>query len=1363
MSNGVNETTVGMVPLPGLARLLDLVRDMACVVGKNGRFQWVNAAFARGLGWKPADLQHMALIELIHPQDKDRFLTNVADLFRQKPVADLSCRLRTADESYRWFEWRIEGFAGGGMQAILQDVMEPSKEVQMQVVGLTAAVGRATALPALLQACAAALVGDLETAVVRIWTVEEPGGLLRLAATAGQPASLDRGHSDLAVGQAEVARIARERRPCFSNDLSAGSGVEGEPVAFAGHPLLVEDELMGVVGLFGWGSLPDWMTQAVAEAAPSIAVSIWRDRGERAQRLARDELALEVARLTAEVSEKNILLRAQVTERDETNIILRKRAAELEIVTRVSAAASAIAGTERLMQEVVNLIKVSFDLYHAHFYVLNDVGDALALSIGAGEVGRKLLEQGHTIPLSQPNSLVVRAALTRQGVIENDLYAAPGYLANPLLPESRSSMAIPMIVGDEVLGVLNVQSDVVNHFTDEDVRIQTTLAAQIALALQHTRSLARAQAAIEELNGVTRRLSREGWADYLAGQSQPHLGYGYDLVQTRPMANGLLVDGASRQVVKQSLAIQGNQIGELLLTDPQAFAEEADEMLNEVAEQLTAHIETLRLSEQTQVALARTEALYASSDRIVRAGSSEAVLAALVDSVGLDQFASASLLFFDRPWERSQPEYMRTAAVWTNPVTGMVPALPGTVFPFSQFPSLRRLRREAPVLFADVTDAEQTGGDLQGLLEQWGTRGVAFFPLTAGQEWFGVFAGLTLDVLDLHEEEVRRLRSLTDQAAAVIQNLRLYEQTQAALAQTEALYQISTYLNAATHLDDIARAVAVPSVSTGAVWAGVWLLERDEEKRPLSLELAGSWNARGALSAPSDITMSVSEMDFPELLSDVVNSPPVFLSNLRRDNVRLLPEAHMLVQKQGFQSGIILPLRYGENVLGLATIAWDAAHQFDEGDKSLHRLLMAQVGVAVHSQLLLRDSRRRSEQLEKLARIENDLSLANNEEEIILAVANNLGSTGMGTIALGHIDAEEGSGELIFQLVSLWHEGAFMPDVAGLLPVQPLSSYPATQLWLHRSDEIVAVADVLDDERVTEEIRQQAARDSWRAMALLPLRSGGRWQGVMVFNWAEPHPLTADEKFLLQQLLEPVAATVATRRAFVAQLAARQEMGELYEASRRLNEADDLQELLESVVAAVAIADISRANLWVFQPSKVAEEAGAELLAAWSGDPNRPALPVGTVFPSGEDGFVAFIKQTDSRFVENVADDVAMPERMRLLNVERGVASLVILPLLVQGERRGVIVLSAQRPHGYSEREQRICLSLTPQIAIVLENKRLLEAAQARAERERLLREVTEKVRRSLHVETVMKTAVEEVGRILGRRAVIYLDDTYRD
>ena len=133
------------------------------------------------------------------------------------------------------------------------------------------------------------------------------------------------------------------------------------------------------------------------------------------------------------------------------------------------------------------------------------------------------------------------------------------------------------------------------------------------------------------------------------------------------------------------------------------------------------------------------------------------------------------------------------------------------------------------------------------------------------------------------------------------------------------------------------------------------------------------------------------------------------------------------------------------------------------------------------------------------------------------------------------------------------------------------------------------------------------------------------------------------------------------------------------------------------------------------------------------------------------------------QFVVNMAEDKVLPEAVRQTSLQRQVASLIVLPLFVQGEHRGLIAMSTQIPHQYTQEERQICRSLAPQIALVLENKRLLEEAQARAQQERLLRQVTEKVRRSTHVETVMQTAVAEIGRILGRRATIYLDDNNKD
>lgn len=162
-----------------------------------------------------------------------------------------------------------------------------------------------------------------------------------------------------------------------------------------------------------------------------------------------------------------------------------KRAVELETVSRVSAATSTILEAEKLLTAVVELARRSFDLYHAHIYLLDEESGRLMLTAGSGEAGPKLVEQGWGIDVDHPRSVVARAARQREGIIVNDVQDKSGYLPNPLLPNTRSELAVPMIVGNRLLGVLDVQAEKADYFTEDDVRIQTALANQVGIALQN--------------------------------------------------------------------------------------------------------------------------------------------------------------------------------------------------------------------------------------------------------------------------------------------------------------------------------------------------------------------------------------------------------------------------------------------------------------------------------------------------------------------------------------------------------------------------------------------------------------------------------------------------------------------------------------------------------------------------------------------------------------------------------------------------------------------------------------------------------------------------------------------------------------
>ena len=222
-----------------------------------------------------------------------------------------------------------------------------------------------------------------------------------------------------------------------------------------------------------------------AEKSRTLPISV---RGEvigtiGVQDIGETPLSLEEEELLSAIS-------AQVAEALENARLLeqtQKRAVEMETVAQVSAATSSILEVQEMLQAVVDLSKASFGLYHAHIYLYNKEQRELTLVAGAGEIGLIMTAEGWHIPLYQQQSLVARAARGRRGLIVADTRKDSDFLPNPLLPQTRSEMIVPMVVGDELVGVLDLQANRPNYFTEDDLRIQTTLSTQIAIAVQNAR------------------------------------------------------------------------------------------------------------------------------------------------------------------------------------------------------------------------------------------------------------------------------------------------------------------------------------------------------------------------------------------------------------------------------------------------------------------------------------------------------------------------------------------------------------------------------------------------------------------------------------------------------------------------------------------------------------------------------------------------------------------------------------------------------------------------------------------------------------------------------------------------------------
>lgn len=177
---------------------------------------------------------------------------------------------------------------------------------------------------------------------------------------------------------------------------------------------------------------------------------------------------------------------------------LERHIVQLQVAAEIARDAAALGKMEELIERAVNLVRDRFGFYHAGIFLVDERGQYAVLRAATGEPGRKMIENAHRLKVGEVG---IVGYVTGSGMprIALDVGADAVYFQNPYLPETHSELALPLKIGNRIIGALDVQNKQESAFNSDDITILQTMADQLAVAIENARLYDAARRQVEEL------------------------------------------------------------------------------------------------------------------------------------------------------------------------------------------------------------------------------------------------------------------------------------------------------------------------------------------------------------------------------------------------------------------------------------------------------------------------------------------------------------------------------------------------------------------------------------------------------------------------------------------------------------------------------------------------------------------------------------------------------------------------------------------------------------------------------------------------------------------------------------------------
>lgn len=372
----------------------------------------------------------------------------------------------------------------------------------------------------------------------------------------------------------------------------------------------------------------------IIDTAPIILGSFAALAGRR-----QDQVKALILQLRAKESE--MLLQHEELEKrvEERTSRLSRRTEQLRSASYIARQTAEIQDLSAILNNVAELVTVQFGFYHTGIFLINETGDQAILQAASSEGGRQMIENGHSLAVGT-QGIVGYVASHKKSRIALDVGADAVFFNNPYLPMTRSEAAIPLMIRNKVLGILDIQSDKPQAFSLEDLDILETLADQVAIAIENARLLDESQAALLQLEALTTVRTREAWSQKLSGRHRVFTYTPLGLRAEKPAPS-------ATNSVEVPLTLRGQRIGTISIArrSNETINKVEEELITEVANQAGLAIDNIRLLEDATQRAKQEQVVGRLASRFSQSLNIDALLQTAARELGqLPDVAEVSIL-----------------------------------------------------------------------------------------------------------------------------------------------------------------------------------------------------------------------------------------------------------------------------------------------------------------------------------------------------------------------------------------------------------------------------------------------------------------------------------------------------------------------------------------------------------------------------------------------------------------------------------------------------------------------------------------------------------------------------------------------